>query len=220
MSARYWPGRLLLRKLPTSGEVGAHSECRSASPTSELPRQCLASACPTRIRCRPSRGPCTTGSCRGRAALHNPELADRWQALGALLRYRTSLSPRQSELAILVTARHCRSPFEWFAHRSEAERAGWGAEALDALLAGRRPDGLDETEAAIHQYASELNRSHSVSGSTHAACVRLLGERATVELTALVGYYTMVAMTLNAHEIPLPPGVAPAFPLPQQEEPR
>ncbi|NLD56200.1 MAG: carboxymuconolactone decarboxylase family protein [Burkholderiaceae bacterium] len=153
-----------------------------------------------------------------RAALHNPELADRWQALGALLRYRTSLSPRQSELAILVTARHCRSPFEWFAHRSEAERAGWGAEALDALLAGRRPDGLDETEAAIHQYASELNRSHSVSGSTHAACVRLLGERATVELTALVGYYTMVAMTLNAHEIPLPPGVEPAFPLPQEEE--
>jgi 4-carboxymuconolactone decarboxylase len=48
--------------------------------------------------------------------------------------------------------------------------------------------------------------------------VQLLGERATVELTALVGYYTMVAMTLNAHEIPLPPGVAPAFKLPQEEE--
>ena len=42
-----------------------------------------------------------------------------------------------------------------------------------------------------------------------------LGERRLVELTALVGYYTMVAMTLNAHEIPLPEGVAPAFPLPQ-----
>ena len=153
-----------------------------------------------------------------RAALHNPELADRWQALGALLRYRTSLTPRQSELAILVTARHCRSPFEWFAHRSEAERAGWSAQALDALLAGRCPDGMDETEIAIHRYAVELNRAHSVSDATHAACVRLLGERATVELTALVGYYTMVAMTLNAHEIPLPPGVEPAIRLPQEEE--
>ncbi len=45
-----------------------------------------------------------------RAALHNPELADRWQALGALLRYGTTLPPRLSELAILVTGRACRSP--------------------------------------------------------------------------------------------------------------
>jgi len=77
---------------------------------------------------------------------------------------------------------------------------------------------MDESEVAIHQYAVELNRSHSVSDATHARCVRLLGERATVELTALVGYYTMVAMTLNAHEIPLPPGVTPAIRLPQEEE--
>ena len=43
------------------------------------------------------------------------------------------------------------------------------------------------------------------------------GERTVVELTALIGYYTMVAMTLNCHEIPLPEGVQPAFPLPQHE---
>ena len=33
-----------------------------------------------------------------------------------------------------------------------------------------------------------------------------------VELTALIGYYTMVAMTLNCHDIPLPDGVAPPLP--------
>lgn len=153
-----------------------------------------------------------------RAALHNAELADRWQALGALLRYNTSLTPRQSELAILITGRHCRSPFEWFAHRSEGEKAGWSAQALDALLAQKRPEGLDASEAAIYQYALELNQSHSVSDQTHAAAVAALGEKGTVELTALVGYYTMVAMTLNAHEIPLPDGVKPAFKLPQEEE--
>jgi len=48
-----------------------------------------------------------------RAALHNPELAERWSALGELLRYGTTLTPRQSELAILITGRLCRSPFEW-----------------------------------------------------------------------------------------------------------
>ena len=153
-----------------------------------------------------------------RAALHNAELADRWQALGALLRYGTSMTPRQSELAILVTGRHTRSVFEWFAHRPEGAKAGLSEDTLDDLLAQRPPRGLDATDQAVYQYAIELNRSHSVSAKTHAAAVAALGEKGTVELTALVGYYTMVAMTLNAHEIPLPPGTEPAFKLPQQEE--
>ncbi len=152
-----------------------------------------------------------------RAALHSPELAERWQALGAFLRYRTQLTPRQSELAILVTGRACQAPFEWYAHRIEAEKAGIEAEVIEALLAQRMPAALDETDAAIVQYATELNRHRSVSDATHARALARLGERTLVELTALVGYYTMVAMTLNAHEIPLPEGVAPAFPLPQHD---
>ncbi|HVZ44005.1 MAG TPA: carboxymuconolactone decarboxylase family protein [Ramlibacter sp.] len=160
------------------------------------------------------------GSLRGplRAALHNPELADRWQALGELLRYRTTLAPRLSELAILVTARHCRSPFEWYAHRPEAQKAGVPAAVIDAVLAGSRPEGLRDDEAAAYEYASQLNASNSVSASVHRQAVAQFGERGTVELTALVGYYTMVAMTLNAHEIPMPEGVAPAFRSPQEEE--
>ncbi|MDO9437325.1 carboxymuconolactone decarboxylase family protein [Hydrogenophaga sp.] len=152
-----------------------------------------------------------------RAALHNAELADRWQALGALLRYQTTLTPRQSELAILITGRHCRSPFEWFAHVPEGQKAGIPDSVIEALLAQRRPEGLDATDAAIYQFALELNQTHSVSNATHAAAVAALGERGAVELTALVGYYTLVAMTLNAHEIPLPAGVEPAFPRPQDE---
>jgi 4-carboxymuconolactone decarboxylase len=152
-----------------------------------------------------------------RAALYNAELADRWQALGELLRYHTTLTPRQSELAILVTGRACRSPFEWYAHRLEAEKAGVEPQIIEALLAEETPAGLSGEDAAIVRYATELNRLNSVSDATYAEALQRLGERRLVELTALVGYYTMVAMTLNAHEIPLPEGVQPAFPLPQRE---
>lgn len=152
-----------------------------------------------------------------RAALHNPELAEKWSALGALLRYRTSLTPRQSEIAILVTGRHCRSPFEWYAHRIEGEKAGLEPPLLDALLAQQEPAFASEDERAVYRYAIELNRNHSVSDATHRAVLDRLGINAVVELTALVGYYTMVAMTLNCHEVPLPEGVAPAFRLPQEE---
>jgi 4-carboxymuconolactone decarboxylase len=150
-----------------------------------------------------------------RAALHNAELADRWQALGELLRYNTTLTPRQSELAILVTGRACRSPFEWYAHRLEAERVGVEPAVVEAILHDTVPSGLSAADAVIVQVAIELNRDNSVTDGTYAKALVLLGERTMVELTALVGYYTMVAMTLNAHEIPLPDGVQPAFPLPQ-----
>jgi 4-carboxymuconolactone decarboxylase len=152
-----------------------------------------------------------------RAALHNAELAERWQALGELLRYHTSLTPRQSELAILATGRARRSPFEWYAHRIEAEKVGIETATIEALLAERVPAGLGADDALLLRFVGELNRSSSVSDATYAEALARFGERTIVELTALVGYYTMVALTLNAHEIPLPEGVAPAFPLPQHE---
>jgi len=152
-----------------------------------------------------------------RAALHNADLAERWQALGELLRYNTSLTPRQSELAILITGRACRSPFEWYAHRLEAEKVGIETQVIETILAETWPEGLSEDDAAVVRYASELNRVNSVSDETYADALARFGERTVVELTALVGYYTMVAMTLNAHEIPLPEGVEPAFALPQRE---
>lgn len=160
------------------------------------------------------------GQLRGplRAALYNPELADRWQALGELLRYNTSLAPRQSELAILVTGRACRSPFEWYAHRAEAEKAGIEHEVIEAILEEKVPPTLTGDDAVVIQYAIELNRFNSVSDATYANALARFGERTLVELTALIGYYTMVAMTLNAHEIPLPEDVKPAFPLPQHAE--
>jgi len=91
---------------------------------------------------------------------------------------------------------------------------GIEAAVIEAILAGQTP-ALTEEDTAVHQFATELNQHKSVSEATYQRALALFGERIVVELTALVGYYTMVAMTLNAHEIPLPEGVAPAFPLPQ-----
>jgi 4-carboxymuconolactone decarboxylase len=116
-----------------------------------------------------------------------------------------------------VTGRACRSPLEWYAHRVEGEKAGIQPPIIDALLAQTEPPGMSNDDALVWRYAVELNRDKSVSNATYAAALQRFGERTVVELTALIGYYTMVAMTLNCHEIPLPEGVQPAFPLPQHE---
>ena len=146
-----------------------------------------------------------------RAALHRPDLADKWQQLGAALRYGTSLSPRLSELAILLTARAWDSQFEWYAHQPHALNAGLAAEVIEAIRTGSTPTFAKDDEQAVHDYVTELQRTHQVSETTYQRALSLFDAVGVVELTALTGYYSMVAMTLNAHEIPLPEGVELPF---------
>jgi 4-carboxymuconolactone decarboxylase len=147
-----------------------------------------------------------------RAALHNAELADRMQKLGELLRFRTGLTPRLSELAILVTARHWDSQFEWFQHEPIARRAGVPGASVDAIARGEAPAQQADDEAAVHDYTRELLATHAVSAPVYQRALELLGERGVVELTALIGYYSMVALTLNAHEFDLPAGTPAPLP--------
>jgi 4-carboxymuconolactone decarboxylase len=155
-----------------------------------------------------------------RAALHRPELAEKWQQFGELLRYRTSLPPMLSELAILVTAWHCRSNLEWHIHYQMAINANLPRTIADHVLAGARPDTDQADILLIYDYARELNERQTVAEEIYRRVLARFGTVAIVELTALIGYYTMVAMTLNAHEIPLPEGAAPAFSQGESDAPR
>lgn len=139
-----------------------------------------------------------------RAALHNPQLADRWQKMGALLRFGTSIAPRHSELAILVTARRWNSQLEWFIHAAAAQDAGLPQDVIDAVQAGVAPVFDDATDGAVYEYARQLLQHGAVDEPAYQRVLETFGEAGTVELTAIVGYYSMVAMTLNAHQIPLP----------------
>jgi 4-carboxymuconolactone decarboxylase len=146
-----------------------------------------------------------------RAALHRPELAEKWQQLGELLRYRTSLPPMLSELAILVTAWHCQSNLEWHIHEQIAVGANLPRAVIESVKAGIRPEADHPDIGLVYDYARELNERCKVGDPVYARALDRFGVNGIVELTALIGYYTMVAMTLNAHEIPLPEGATPQF---------
>lgn len=140
------------------------------------------------------------------AWMRNPELADHAQALGAYCRFDTRLELKQSELAILVVARHWRSQAEWAIHAPIAEKAGIAAVDIEAIKAGQRPAFADPTCQLIHDYTSELLQTARVSDETHATATAALGENGVVDLVALIGYYGLVAMTLNAFNVPVPNG--------------
>src|SRR5206468_1117370 len=108
-----------------------------------------------------------------RAALHRPDLADKWQQFGAALRYGTTLPPRLSELVILLTARVWDSQFEWYAHEPHALRAGLAPESIEAIRTGKTPSFSNEDEQAVYDYVSELQRTHQVSETTYKRALAL-----------------------------------------------
>ncbi|POF32181.1 carboxymuconolactone decarboxylase family protein [Roseibium marinum] len=149
-----------------------------------------------------------------RAALHNPVLADRWQRLGQVLRFETSLPTRLSELAILVTARRWNSGLEWTIHASDAARAGLSAGIIESIRLGGTPAfGTDADGRDVYAFAGQLVQKGDVDPDTYARIVSRWGEVGAVELTAVIGYYSMVAMTLNVHRIPLPEGMTSSLPV-------
>jgi 4-carboxymuconolactone decarboxylase len=145
------------------------------------------------------------------AYLHTPELGGRLESAGVGLRELTALAPRLREIAILVSARHHRAQFEWFAHAQIARTEGVEADAIEAIHQGADPAFTDPTDAAVYRFAVELLETHRVSPSTFEGVANRLSERERVELVFVLGYYSLVSMTLNAFEVELPEGTPLPF---------
>lgn len=151
-----------------------------------------------------------------RAAIHNADLAGRWSALGEALRFSTSLPKRLSELAICVTGRRWSALVEWHVHARVAAENGIAAEILEAIRSGQPPVFATDDEKLVYEFARTLQQQGNVTDAIYQAAVEEFGVKGVVELTALIGYYTMVSMTLNAHGVPLPDGAQPALSAPAQ----
>jgi 4-carboxymuconolactone decarboxylase len=145
------------------------------------------------------------------AWLHSPEMAEHFERLGRFLRWETRLPPRLSELAILVTARHWRARFEWFAHEPLALAGGLAPAVADAVRRGERPEAMADDEAAVFDFVRALHATGTVDDATFEAARRLFGEPGVAELLGLAGYYTAVSFTLNVDKVPLPEGQPDPF---------
>ena len=127
--------------------------------------------------------------------LHVPEMARPAAELGHQIRYEGSLSDHDRELAIISAAKAHRSDFEWESHIGLARAAGVSEEAIAALRAGTEvapPDGV------IVGFVFELCRDSTVSDATWSSAHDRRGLAGVVELSTLVGYYTLLAFVMNA----------------------
>jgi 4-carboxymuconolactone decarboxylase len=155
------------------------------------------------------------GGVRGpfNALLRSPDLADRAQKLGEWARFRSSIPEHLKEFAILVTARYWSAQYEWHAHHAHALKAGLDPRIAAELALGKRPAGMKDDEAAVHDFCRELHERKAVSDAAYDAVVKRFGERGAVDLIGIIGYYTLVSMVLNVERHPLPEGGTPLPPL-------
>lgn len=140
------------------------------------------------------------------AWLNSPQMARHATRLGAVLRFDTIFPAKLSEIAILVTARHWTSHYEWFAHKRLALKGGMEAKIIEAIRDRRTPQFDDPKAQMIYDVARSLHEAHGLSKALYEEAIKVLTLRGLVEIIGLCGYYTMVSMTLNTFEFGLPEG--------------
>jgi 4-carboxymuconolactone decarboxylase len=144
---------------------------------------------------------------RGRAPapflawLHSPDLAGRAQKLGEFVRYETTMAPRLSELAILVVAHWWSSEYEWTIHKADALKGGVSPSTIDAIAGDRVPPFERADEQAVFDFSMSLCRTRAVPDDIYRRAAGALGNQGIVELVGILGYYTLISMTLNAFDI-------------------
>ncbi len=135
--------------------------------------------------------------------LHAPGVGAALQELGSTIRYRTALEARVREIAILVTARHMDSPFEWWAHERLGRAAGLTDQEL-VSLASSTFSPADPVEQAATELCDSVLEGAPMEDATYAELRGRLGIRTMIELVTLLGYYRTLADLMRLFEVGVP----------------
>jgi len=135
------------------------------------------------------------------ALLHSPELAQRTAHLGSYVRFESTLDHKLLEFTALVTARELECKHEWAAHVAHGQKAGIPMATIRAVYEKKGTESFCSEDAQIVSFVREMLHSHRVTEPTYQAIYGRLGEQAMVELAATIGYYAMLACTLNTFDV-------------------
>ena len=140
--------------------------------------------------------------------MHSPQVMSLARAMGDYLRYKSAIGNTLSELVILITAREWTQDYEWYVHYPISLKAGIRQEVADAIADGRRPATMNTDEEIVYDFTSELLKNKQVSDATFDRAKLRFGTKGVVDMTGIAGYYTFLAMQLNAAQYSIPKDAA------------
>ena len=137
--------------------------------------------------------------------LHCPELAGRVAHLGAFVRFEGSLDMRVRVLAALVTAREFDAIYVWGAQTGSARQQDV-SEATITAIREKHTRGIPPEDAQIVAFTQQLLQNHRADDATIKALQERFGNEGLLQLTGAIGYYSLLAMTVNVCELEAAPG--------------
>ena len=137
--------------------------------------------------------------------LHCPELAGRVAHLGAFVRFEGGLDMRVRVLAAMTVARELDALYVWGAQTGAARRLDVPDSTITAIRE-RHSRGIPPEDAQIVDATRALLQKHRVDDATAKALRARFGDEGFIQLTGTIGYYAMLAMTVNACELEPGPG--------------
>jgi len=141
--------------------------------------------------------------------LRNAELCENTLKLQEMFASRVKLERRLLELMILVAARQSNAQYAWFIHESYALDFGISSDIVEAIRERGRPNFTRDDERLVYDITVEINTTRALSEASFQRGKAMFGEQVMVELVSGIGFYSMVAMTLNAFAVPVPGGKEP-----------
>jgi 4-carboxymuconolactone decarboxylase len=132
--------------------------------------------------------------------LHCPQLAAHMVNVGGYVRFEGSLDMRVRVLAAMVVAREFDALYVWGAQTGSARRQNVPESTITAIRE-KHSRGLPPEDAQIVDFTRDLLRKHRVDDATAKALIARFGNEQFIELTGAIGYYSMLAMTVNACEL-------------------
>jgi 4-carboxymuconolactone decarboxylase len=143
--------------------------------------------------------------------VRKPSVGEPCERLQNAFRLHGALDRRVAELLILMVAREWTAQYAWYLHEKLGLKAGLTADTIAAIRARERPPTLQPNEGLVYDLVRELLETKTISTATYDRSLQHLGEGLLIEVVSAVGFYSMVCMTLNAFDVPIPEG-APALP--------
>jgi 4-carboxymuconolactone decarboxylase len=132
--------------------------------------------------------------------MHAPEWAERVAHLGTLVRWEGTLELRIRTLAALVVGRHFQAQYVWGIQGVIGAERNVARTTIDAIRDGHS-DGVPAEDLQIIEFTRQLLRTNRVDDPLAQGVIDRLGADEYVQLTTCIGYYAMLAMTVNAVEL-------------------
>ena len=132
--------------------------------------------------------------------MHAPEWAERVAHLGTMVRWEGTLELRTRTLAALVVGRHFQAQYVWGIQGVIGAERDVPRSTIDAIR-DDHSEGIPPEDLQIIGFTRQLVRANRVDEALAQAVMKRLGADQYVQLTTCIGYYAMLAMTVNGVEL-------------------